>query len=889
MHALKRRPRLTFNYLLLMLLLATGPSWANHNDDECHANQPGCTPDGDFKFPFTPPAKTIEWALQKRANLWVDAWRPYGDIYKPQWAVETYDPRYVHPKQFIGEFFDQCQNAIDWDYFVNAITSLQSQTSRYQWSVDGVVKVADGDCYWQDLVLGGEGIHDVKLEVFKRGIATPYVTRTEDVRVRDLLVVLLGDSAASGEGAPEEYRAWNGGEWGKWIDRRCHRSTRAAVPLAVKALESDPHSSVTFLNFACSGATIKHSEPGEGVGILAPYAGVEPIEFEYETGTDYWLPSQVDQLAYAIETGYPISYKRKIDMLFTTGGINDVRFAKLAMACLLLENCQNETTPFFDAEANQVKIVYDDLAADIPGAYVDLKLALEDQDIEVGEVFVMQYPGAFENDDGSQCTSMLADVLPWESVFRLVTDPLIAPNLPLLIAASPILEAALGANPTSILLTALTGNLEWTSDEIDWMVDHAMPELDQAVRDGADDAGFTFIDGIRQAFAKHGYCANDNWIQTAAQASYDQGPWNFLSKPLNLPPIFNPFNDLGLGINAGTKGLMHPGLKGYEAWSKVLLPFMYELWNQAPIAKADFYEVDATTNPVFSTGIGPGVLFNDFDPDDEVVRAILVSGPSKGSAKLLQDGYLEYTPNVGYTGYDSLYYKLSDGGQVSQKVKVTFSVSGNRRAPPPKWKWTIPAGETTPEVQIGGKAEFYVCNNCGDMMLRVVTQRDPGYGKITFERGIDRWLLSYVQDGRFPPELPYLDVVKIEIGRNVIGGFQREGLVDVPVRIVGLVPPPPPTWSWIFRSPETVNQLAETRFDLCDNCGDLEVRTTVDPQLGTVLVSLDVERKRWVATYKHTVASGVIGDGFGVEIGKLTGDQFTQLGTSRVTLNIAVQ
>lgn len=880
-----RRPRRVPNYLLLLLLLVPFTTWAWH-DGECHANDPNCGPDGDILLKFEKPSAGIEWQLKKRGHLWADNWRTHLNNSKP-WPKETYNPHYVHPKTFQAQFFNQCQNQIDWDYYVNSIKENESKVSNYIWSVNGVVQAA-GDCFLEELTLPGEGIHDVKLEVFKPGAATPYVTKTEDVRVRDYLIVLFGDSAASGEGSPDLQRA-NLGEWGTWVDRRCHRSEWAAVPQAIEVLETDPHSTVTFLNFACSGATLKLWEPGQGVGILDRYAGIEPTLAAAEYGDNdpaFYLLSQVDQLRVAL-TAKPDGFDpdgREVDMLLTTGGINDVRFAKLAMACLLLENCHNVPTPLYDSAANAVRFTFADLAAQIPDAYVELRQALEADGIDREKVYVMQYPGAFEDQNGNQCTSMLEDVLPAASVLHLV-NPL-SPLGPLVLGTTvlgPFLEYELGLNLTTVLGNALLGNLRWMPDEITWMVDHAMPALDDALRDGAADAGFTFVDGIQEAFAEHGYCATDNWIRRAAESSFVQGPWNIVSKPLSINPV-----NLGLGIHALTKGLMHPAIEGYEEWAKVLKPTMDQLRNKAPITKPDSFKVNTANGPVFDTGFGAGVLINDFDPNDDPVRSILVTGPKNGSATLNKEGRLVYTPNAGFFGTDTLYYRVSDGGLSSPDTKVTLAVGNSRLPNQTKWIWTPPGPEATPVVQIGGFAEFPVCNKCGDLVLRVDPELLPQFGRVTFERGIDRWFVRYTQNGLIPNELPYVETLAIEIGRNVLGAFQREGRSEIPIRIEGTAPPP--AWSWIFESPERVLMGGNTQIDLCDNCAGFEVRVTVEPQAGSVAVKLDTVRNRWVATYSHNPASDFTGDGFGVEIGTRNAEGvFTAIDSTRLSLTIVAE
>ena len=225
-HYLRRPPRVP-RHILLLLLLVIGlipvTTWANHDpDQDCHPNQPGCTPDGEIYLPFTKPSFGLPYVLAKRAHLWETAWRNWFQN-KP-WPKETYDPEYVYPDEFMASFTDQCQNQADWDYYVNNL-GTGNNTSRYRWSVNGVVQIASGDCFLQELWLPGEGIHDVKLEVFAPGASTPYLTKTEDVRVRDYLVVLFGDSAASGEGAPEFSR----GPSGEWRIRRPGRPPSGGV------------------------------------------------------------------------------------------------------------------------------------------------------------------------------------------------------------------------------------------------------------------------------------------------------------------------------------------------------------------------------------------------------------------------------------------------------------------------------------------------------------------------------------------------------------------------------------------------------------------------------------------------------------------------------------
>ena len=207
----------------------------------------------------------------------------------------------------------------------------------------------------------------------------------QDIRVKDILVVGLGDSFASGEGNPDMPVRFSGersadygaptedirlagyparaGSWSrigdrafirnnaKWLDQACHRSLyshqlRTALQLAIE----DPHRAVTFMGYACSGAEITK-------GLFLRYKGNE------------WVPrppplSQISAVARA-QCGerraplreYPEAFHmrekipvlkgsvtlhkcpreraRRIDLLLVSIGGNDIGFARLVANAVL--------------------------------------------------------------------------------------------------------------------------------------------------------------------------------------------------------------------------------------------------------------------------------------------------------------------------------------------------------------------------------------------------------------------------------------------------------------------------------------------------------------------------------------------------------------------------
>lgn len=137
-------------------------------------------------------------------------------------------------------------------------------------------------------------------------------------QVKNVLMLALGDSYASGEGNPRNVQAWvqQGGLFATfrpyWDDEECHRSARSAPAQAALALEkSSTQTSVTFVDVTCSGATVP-------LGILGQQTGQ--------------LPSQLAQARSIIGTN-------PVDLITLSIGGNDVGFASIISSCLVNSNC----------------------------------------------------------------------------------------------------------------------------------------------------------------------------------------------------------------------------------------------------------------------------------------------------------------------------------------------------------------------------------------------------------------------------------------------------------------------------------------------------------------------------------------------------------------------
>ena len=221
----------------------------------------------------------------------------------------------------------------------------------------------------------------VKVEIGGREVAS------EEIRVRDLLVVGMGDSIGSGEGNPDvpvrfsrERAASYGkrsakidlsgyparvGPWKqigdkafieenpRWSDQACHRSLyshqlRAALQLGIE----DPHRAVTYVGVACSGAEVTF-------GLFLRYTGNEwvpnPPDLSQISAVasaqcgDHEAPLQDLPEAYHMDGTIPelkgglVLRKcdplnaRKIDLLLLSVGGNDVGFSRLLANAVLAD------------------------------------------------------------------------------------------------------------------------------------------------------------------------------------------------------------------------------------------------------------------------------------------------------------------------------------------------------------------------------------------------------------------------------------------------------------------------------------------------------------------------------------------------------------------------
>lgn len=305
----------------------------------------------------SPPA-TFRWSMPKRFG----PKRPDG-IVDYRWDADkrTYTEDYVRPKTWNVDF-DACSLGV-------------TPSSTFAWEIDGVaLPNPNPEACTFSHEFAAQRTYAVKLM-----ITAPDGTQTmleAPVTVKDLMIVSLGDSFASGQGNPDLRK--DGSTAAKWVDKICARSAIAGPAQAALSIEqADPHTSVTFLSFACSGAEITAGLVGE------------------QTKGKIKLEPQIDKLKQALN-------ERPVDALIISIGGNDIGFAELIARCILQPNChRNQVT--LDKLTSGLAI--------LESRYKSLSEKIAELP-PVQKVFITEYPDLVRDQDGELCNGKPAfDIL----------------------------------------------------------------------------------------------------------------------------------------------------------------------------------------------------------------------------------------------------------------------------------------------------------------------------------------------------------------------------------------------------------------------------------------------------------------------------------------------
>jgi hypothetical protein len=249
------------------------------------------------------------------------------------------------------------------------------------------------------------------------------------IEIRDLLIVGLGDSFASGEGNPDipakfhdektdcdghPVRLEDG--YAKWVDRKCHRSLYSPqARAAIRFSQMDPHRAVTFLGFACSGAEVPQliDEPldGQEEQCLHPDK-TGPL---CSTAKAYERPEIEQAVAALCEDDHADTksnrnhadckggFVRHVDLVLLSIGGNDAGFAPV-LVDLAIEKWWARWATGLLRKRISPEQACERVASNLPALYEKLAAALERRLAVKGRrIVISQYPDVLRDEDGSFC------------------------------------------------------------------------------------------------------------------------------------------------------------------------------------------------------------------------------------------------------------------------------------------------------------------------------------------------------------------------------------------------------------------------------------------------------------------------------------------------------
>lgn len=450
-----------------------------------------------------------------------------GPIVRVDWTVP---PRYVDRN---GDGIPDPANDLlptslsDVTVELDACTSLpggDASIESWQWRLDGAA-LPDDTCTASIAVPNGS-LHQVTVTVTDS--SGRVADRTVEVQPRDLLVVSVGDSVASGEGNPHTPATDQLDPFSEtWELDVCHRSHFAGPALAARRLEdADERTSVTFVQLACSGAAVTDvpavagaspsgpDDPDTG-GLLDVYRGVEP-------GGAPAQPSQLAQMDVLAQGRTP-------DAVMVSIGANDVKFSEVVHRCLFGWCTNDSTATELDARL-----------ATLPTRYGLLADALSARGIPSDAVHISEYFDVATDDLG----------LP---NLRCVADETTATGL----TGFALVVTGLAAVYRLAISAVLDGSGVISDDEAAWADEYVLANLNQAVRDGAAAHGWRYVGGIAADFERHGYCADEPYVVGIVESLQTQA---------------DPF------------GAFHPNRAGHEVYGRRLGRSLVNAMIEPPLA-----------------------------------------------------------------------------------------------------------------------------------------------------------------------------------------------------------------------------------------------------------------------------------------------------------------
>ena len=255
-------------------------------------------------------------------------------------------------------------------------------TSTFSWKITGAKGFAEYLAGEDPTLSLPQGKYSVKLEASGLLGSSKTVSASTTMQVKDVLIVSIGDSYASGEGNPDVpgYYTLVAPQWAYSPDPSmeqqnadAHRSTLSGpAEFALQLQQANPHEAVTFVSVANSGASIPQ-------GLLGPMTSIGDPSVQ--------LPAEVAEVKQIIGS-------RPIDVLTLSVGGNDVGFVTQ------IENLvENTATLGFYPSLTTIQSQVTAALKALPGQYAKLETAIKG--LDPAKVLVTDYPDLTRNQAGA--------------------------------------------------------------------------------------------------------------------------------------------------------------------------------------------------------------------------------------------------------------------------------------------------------------------------------------------------------------------------------------------------------------------------------------------------------------------------------------------------------
>ena len=287
------------------------------------------------------------------------------------------------------------------------------------------------------------------------------------------MIAVVGDSVASGEGNPP----FTDGLIGPGRARAAiARETAYGAQVARKIEQADPHSSVTFVPVACSGAAI------------SSYVGQRSI---------------FNQIRYLKQ----LIGDRQIDALLVSAGANDLDFGFIVQKCVVWDACQTYADPKFGVKAIAKESKQKGLFAGVKGA--PNGFTFKNLGDYLGDL-VAALPSRYQQLQGE-----LAKEFPGKQL--LPSDVYLAGYpTPFYLAPGKLCQSLLGYGNAKAAYGFLSG---FEGSEIPWAQHDFVEAMTAKQQLAARALGWRFVPIPTAQFAAHGYCAQAPWFVTVGSAA----------------------------------------------------------------------------------------------------------------------------------------------------------------------------------------------------------------------------------------------------------------------------------------------------------------------------------------------------------------------------------